>query len=300
MADVREIKSRINGVQDTEKITRAMYMIASSKMRKAKMELDNTRPYFDSLSAEIERVFINQEKDGNIYLRPESPDYEIPGCYAYLVITSDKGMAGFYNHGILKKMEEMINKHESKVYMIGELGRKYCELHNIYTEDDFPFSAENPTLRKARIIAQRLLEDYRSGEVSKIVVIYTDMKNGVYQQAIDFCLLPFFEGELEGTESDTKFDFFPSVEKVFDNMIESYMSGYIYGALVDSYCCELSARMTAMDEANRNADEILGELHLQYNHARQGKITQEITEISSGARALKRKKAQALKKKCNG
>lgn len=299
MADIREIRSHIKGVKDTAKITSAMYMIASSKMRRAKADLDRTRPYFDAVSVEVKRLFRIQEPIDNPYFYPISGEHDLPGAYGYLVITSDKGLAGFYNHGIIKKLEEKMGEHESRVYMVGDFGRRYCELHGIHIEEGFNESAENPTLRRARTIAERLLEDYLSGKISKIFVIYTDLKNSVYQRAEDFRLLPFHRGDFaSGTDEaviTSPFEFFPSIDKVIDNMIESYLSGYIYSCLVDSFCCEQSARMNAMDEANKNADEILTDLNLQYNHARQGKITQEITEISSGARALKRKKARLNK-----
>ena len=297
MADIREIKSHIKGVEDTAKITGAMYMIASSKMRRAKAELDKTRPYFDAVGVEIKRLFRIHEPIDNPYFYPVSGEHELPGAYGYLVITSDKGLAGFYNHGIIKKLEERMKEHEAKVYMVGGFGRKYCQLHGIALEDDFNETAENPTLRRARMIADRLLSDYLAGRISKIYVIYTDLKNSVYQQAVDFRLLPFHRGDFDaGTvekEITSPFEYYPSMEKVIEGMVRSYLSGYIYSCLVDSFCCEQSARMNAMDEANKNAAEILSSLNLQYNHARQWKITQEITEISSGARALKRKKARS-------
>lgn len=296
MADVREIKSRMKGVRDTAKITSAMYMIASSKMRKAKQELDSTRPYFESVQREIKRIFRVNPPENSPYFFSEGGIEDMPGAYGYLVITSDKGLAGFYNHAILKKMTELTSPHESKIYMIGEAGRKFCQIQGIEYEQDFDFSPENPTLRQSRVIALRLLKDYLSGKIKKIFIVYTDLKSSVYQQALEFRLLPFHQSDfvVDTMEHEKKvehdFEFMPSLEEVLDNMVTSYLSGYIYSALVDSFCCEQSARMNAMDEANKNADEILSSLKLQYNHARQGKITQEITEISSGARALKRKK----------
>ena len=296
MADVREIRSHMKGVRDTAKITNAMYMIASSKMRRAKQELDRTRPYFDSVQKEIKRIFRVQPPENSPYFFAKGGIEDIPGAYGYLVITSDKGLAGFYNHAILKEMTELLTGHESRVYMIGEVGKKYCQVQGIEYEEDFDFSSENPTLRQARLMALRLLNDYLSGKITKIYIIYTDLKSNVYQQAIKFRLLPFHQMDfvVDTMEHETvpksAFEFLPSIEEVLDNMVLSYMSGYIYSALVDSFCCEQSSRMNAMEEANKNADEILSELNLQYNHARQGRITQEITEISSGARALKRKK----------
>lgn len=294
MSDIREIRTHMESVRDTEKVTKAMHMIAANKMRKARAELDSTRPYFSALNNEIKRVFRINKAVESPYFYPITGEHDLPGAYAYLVITADKGLAGSYNQTVLKEVEKYLPEHDSKLYVIGEYGRRFFASRNIPVEEDFNFTAQNPTLERARKITRRLLADYNDKKISKIFVVYTDLKSGVSQQANIYRILPFHRGDfiVENNEKavTNPFQFVPSIEKVLDRSVESYASGYIYSALVDSFCCEQNSRMNAMDEANSNAEEILFALRQQYNHARQGKITKEITEISSGAKALAKKK----------
>jgi len=296
MSDIREIRTHMESVRDTEKVTKAMHMIAANKLRKARAELDSTRPYFDAINAEIKRVFRVNKAIESEYLYPLSGARDLPGDYAYLVITADKGLAGAYNTSVIRAVEKLIPIHSSKLYVVGEYGRRYFSSRGIKMEENFNFSAYNPTLQRARVITSRLLEDYKKEEISKIFVVYTDFTSGISNSATAVRVLPFHRGDFvsdaEEKEIKRPFIFFPSIEVVLDNMIESYMAGYIYSALVDSFCCEQNSRMNAMEEANSNAEDILATLKLQYNHARQGKITKEITEISSGAKALARKKSE--------
>ena len=295
MSDIREIRSRMKSVADTEKITKAMYMISSSKMRRAKAELERTRPHFDALNREIKRIFRSQDRIDSHYMYPSDGSHDIPGAYAYLVVTSDKGLAGFYNHAVIKEFESQMTEHESRYFMIGDYGCKYCDALGIEYDGKFRYSADNPTMRRTREMAEYIMSLYDAGEISKIFLIYTDMENSISQKAKTVRLLPFHRGDFleEGEREDVHFDFHPSVEKVLDNIVRSYVAEYLYSALVDSYCCEQSARMNAMDEADRNAEQLMNSLRLEYNHARQSKITQEITEISAGAKALRKKKRRS-------
>ena len=292
MADIREIRSRMKSVSDTEKITKAMYMISSSKMRKARAELERTRPHFDALNNEIKRIFRSKRKINSPYMYPADGSHDIPGAYAYIVVTSDKGLAGFYNHAVIKEFEDQRTDHESMYFMVGDYGCKYCDARGIPYDDKFRFSADNPSMRQTRQMAEYILSLYDDKVISKIFLIYTDLENGISQKAKTVRLLPFHRKDFSDEKDipDVKFDFYPSVEVVLDNIVRSYVAEYFYSALIDSFCCEQSARMNAMDEADRNANELMAALNLEYNHARQGKITREITEIAAGARALKKKK----------
>ena len=282
----------MKSVADTEKITKAMYMISSSKMRRARAELERTRPHFDALNNEIKRIFRSKSKIDSHYMYPADGSHDLPGAYAYLVVTSDKGLAGFYNHAVIKEFESQMTDHESRYFMIGDYGCKYCDALGIKYDDEFRYSADNPTMRRTREMAEYILTEYDEGRISKIFLIYTDMENSMSQKAKTVRLLPFHRKDFADEKDipNVSFDFFPSAESVLDNIVRSYVAEYLYSALVDSYCCEQSARMNAMDEADRNAAELMNALNLEYNHARQTKITSEITEISAGARALKKKK----------
>lgn len=295
MANTKEIKNRIKSVKDTQKITNAMYLIASTKMRKAKAELDKTRPYFLSLQSEIKRVFRTVGNIENKYMYPVEETKVLDGTYACLVITADKGLAGAYNQNVLREAEKMLEAHpDTKLFVVGEYGRQYFGQHHIPIQQSFLYTAQNPNLHQAREISNILLGLFDQKKVDKIFLIYTDLKNGMEAEVKTTRLLPFhrqhFASNAEERAVDAPFEFFPSPSAVLDNIIPSYAMGFIYSALVDSFCSEQNARMTAMNSANQNADKILGELTVQYNRVRQAAITQEITEVSAGAKAQKRKK----------
>ncbi len=295
MANTKEIKNRIKSVRDTQKITNAMYLIASTKLRKAKSELDKTRPYFNALQGEIKRIFRISEEIENKYFYPVTGEHDLPGSYGYLVITADKGLAGAYNQNVIKEATRLMQEHENpKLFVVGEFGRHYFTSHNIPIEQSFLYTAQNPTIHRAREISSILLDLFSKQKISKIFVVYTDMQRAINSQACSTRLLPFHRAQfitpdIHEKEIKTAFEFHPSIVQVLDNIIPSYVTGFIYSALVDSFCSEQSARMNAMDAANRNAQELLDELSVQYNHIRQGAITREITEVSSGAASMRNK-----------
>lgn len=294
MASAKEIKKHISSVRDTQKITNAMYLIASAKLRRVKEDLDTTRPYFNALQNEIKRIFRISENIDNKYFYPASGSHDFPGAYGYLVITADKGLAGSYNQNVIKEAQRMMAQHHSpKLFVVGEYGRQFFSSRNIPIEKSFLYTAQNPTLHRAREIAAIVLDFFDRGEVSKIFIIYTDMVNGMTACVRSSRLLPFHRAQFISPANEKAvtfpFEFHPSIEDVLANIVPSYVSGYIYSALIDSFCSEQSARMSAMDSANRNAAELIERLTAEYNHIRQSAITQEITEISSGAKSLKRK-----------
>lgn len=295
MANTREIKIRMDGIRDTRKITNAMYLIASTKMRKAKAELDKTKPYFTALQEEIKRIFRIDEAVKSRYFYPPDGSHITEGTYGCLVITADKGLAGAYNQNVIKEAGRLLKEHaDTKLFVVGEHGRQFFSQHHIPIERSFLYTAQNPTMQRAQEISRHLLERFDSGELKKIFVVYTDFKNGLATEAVSTRLLPFHRRQF-ATDSHEKavsspFEFFPSIEDVLNGVMESYVSGFIYSALVDSFCSEQNARMTAMDAANKNAEHMLADLSIQYNRVRQAAITQEITEVSSGAKAQKRKR----------
>ena len=293
MPGTKEIKERIKSVSDTRKITNAMYLISSTKMRKAKSELDKTRPYFDALSTEIKRVFRTAENIESRFFYPPKGEPELNGTYGVLVVTADKGLAGSYNMNAIRAAEERLKKHpDTKLFVVGEYGRRYFESHGIPIEKSFLYTAQNPTMRRAREICVHLLDMYYKDELQKIYVVYTDMKNSLETEAVTTRLLPLHRSDFKSPAHEETirqpFEFVPSMEAVLDNIVPGYISGFIYSALVASFCSEQNARMTAMDSANRNAEKILDDLRVQYNRVRQAGITQEITEVSAGARAVKK------------
>lgn len=297
MASTKEIKNHMKSIQDTQKITNAMYLIASTKMRKAKSELDHTRPYFSSLQQEIKRIFRTAGDVENRYFYPiDGSDVPQPnGTYGCLVITADKGLAGAYNQNVIKEAERLLAQHpNTKLFVVGEYGRQYFEKHRIPIQHSFLYTAQNPTMQRAREISDILLTRYHAGKLDKIFVIYTDMVNGMEDEAISTRLLPFHRTQFASTAHEkavtTPFEFIPSLSAILDGIMPGYIAGYIYSALVASFCSEQNARMSAMNSANQNAEKILAQLRVEYNRVRQGAITQEITEVSAGAKAQKRKR----------
>ncbi len=299
MASTKEIKNRINSVKNTQKITNAMYLIASTKMRKAKSELDQTRPYFTALQAEIKRIFRTAEDVDSKYFYPADGRKLLNGTYGCLVITADKGLAGAYNQNVLKEAYRLYQEHsDMKLFVVGEYGRQFFIKHNIPIEKSFLYTAQNPTMQRAREIGDILLERFDAGKLDKIFIVYTDLVGGMEAKAKSARLLPFHRKQFTSSPKEKvvamPFEFLPSIAKVLDNIMQSYISGYIYSALIDSFCSEQTARMTAMNSANQNAAKILEELSVQYHLVRQAAITQEITEVSSGAKAQKKKKKKEV------
>ena len=295
MPSAREIRVRMNSIQQTRKITNAMYLISSAKLRKAKQEWDQTRPYFQALKAEVKRIFRTSGHVQSRYLYPDEGELPPDGTYGFLVITADKGLAGAYNQNVLKEAHRLMQEHpQTKLFVVGEYGRQYFQRHQVPIERSFLYTAQNPTMQRAREITAELLDRFDKGELQKIFVIYTDMKNSMTENVSATRILPFHRSAFTAPTDEKRitepFEFFPSVTQVLENIVPSYVSGFIYSALIDSFCSEQSARMNAMNSANENAEKMLGELALAYNRLRQAAITQEITEVSAGARAQKRKR----------
>ena len=296
MPSAKEIKDRISSVRDTQKITNAMYLIASTKMRKAKADLDRTMPYFSALRGEIKRIFRTVGNIDSQYFFPEGSQEDLPGACGYLVITADKGLAGAYNQNAIREAARLLDQHpDTKLFVVGEYGRRFFASHGIPIERSFLYTAQNPTMARAREISALLLDGYDRGELQKIFVVYTDMAGAMSFQARSTRLLPFHRTYFADNPKveepvASPFEFLPNARAVLNSMMPSYISGFIYSALIDSFCCEQNARMTAMDSANQNAEELLGELSLRYNRVRQSAITQEITEVSAGARAQRQRK----------
>ena len=295
MPSAREIRVRMNSIQQTRKITNAMYLISSAKLRKAKQEWDQTRPYFQALKAEVKRIFRTSGHVQSRYLYPDEGELPPDGTYGFLVITADKGLAGAYNQNVLKEAHRLLQEHpKTKLFVVGEYGRQYFQRHQMPIERSFLYTAQNPTMQRAREITAELLDRFDKGELQKIFVIYTDMKNSLTENVSATRILPFHRSAFTAPTDEKRisepFEFFPSVTQVLENIVPSYVSGFIYSALIDSFCSEQSARMNAMNSANENAEKMLGELALAYNRIRQAAITQEITEVSAGARAQKRKR----------
>ena len=294
MANAREIQSRMKSIKDTMKITNAMYMVSSSKLQKARRDLKDTEPYFYAIQDSLAKILESAPEAGNEFF--DTRDYKITAdkTVGYLVITGDKGLAGAYNHNVIKLTEKIAeNEEKDMLFVVGQVGKHYFERRNIPIDINFNYTAQNPTTNRARVIAGKLSELFLSGKIDEVYVIYTKMVNSMTIEAVSKKILPLRPEKLEKQDNELvdeyeNASFLPDAKTVFNRIVPDYLTGFIYGALVESYCSEHNARMMAMQTATDSAKDMIRELSIQYNRARQSAITQEITEVVGGANAKKK------------
>lgn len=290
MANMREIKTRINSVNDIMKITNAMYLISSSKLKKARKQLEATEPYFMGLQSTMRDILEHTPEFEHIYFdkRPEIPESERK--ISYIVFTSDKGLAGSFNHTMVKMAEEEMNKHKNtSLFVVGQYGRAYFTGKKIMIDGEFLYTAQDPNFYRARSMAESMIELFKHGYTDEVRVIFTGMINPVKYAPQVLKLLPLERETFKHAPDEYKYgeaDFTPSPQKVMDYLVPSYIRGLLYGVMVESFSSEQNARMTAMDAATASAKEMIRDLSLIYNRARQAAITQEITEVVSGANGI--------------
>ena len=292
MANMREIKNRMKSIEDTLKITNAMYLISSSKLKKARKQLEATEPYFELIQATLIDIIAHSPDLKNPYLRKKK-EGEKPKR-GYLIMTADRGLAGAYNHNILKMAEQEIKGDpDARLFVTGYMGRNYFGRRNEASmDDDFLYTTQNPTIYRARRIAEKLLDLYLKEELDEVYVIYTKMISQMESEPKILQVLPLNPKKyiMAGRTRPKRYtDFQPSVDAVLNRLVPNYIKGLVYGAMVESFSSELNDRMMAMEGASKSAREMIQSLGLLYNRARQAAITQEITEVVGGARALRKK-----------
>lgn len=297
MANIKEVQDRIKSIQDTMKITNAMYMIASSNLKKAKKALEDTEPYFYTLQYAITRILRHVPDLEHKYFDTRSDVEKKDRKIGIIAVTSDKGMAGAYNHNVVKVAEEKLaGEGQKKLFVLGELGRQYFQKHGYEIETQFHYTVQKPTMHRARVISEQIVDMYNRKELDEVYIIFTQMNNSISMETRTLQLLPLKKGAFQRKVPASLADIHqediqmvPSEKDVLNMTIPNYVTGTIYGALVESYSSEQNSRMMAMQSSTDNAREILADLSIAYNRARQAAITQEITEVISGARAQKKK-----------
>lgn len=293
MGNMREIRDRIKSINDIMKITNAMYLISSSKLKKAKKDLAATHPYFNKLVYAMRSILSRAPEDIDMqYFDRRENIAPTDRKVGYIVITADKGMCGSYNHNIIKLTEQKIaaNQH-ANLYVMGQVGRIYFQRRSrsgeLNVDAEFIYTTQNPTLYRARRIAEQMLKLFEEEKLDDVYIIYTNMVSSIIFEPKILQLLPLDAAHFVQTEGEIsrhhEAEFFPTPNLVMEHLTPNFMKGLVYGAMVDSFCSEQQARMSAMDSATTSAKDILQELSLQYNRVRQAAITQEITEIVGGA-----------------
>ena len=290
MPSSKLLKERIESIQDTMKITNAMCLISSSKLRKARQNYQNVLPYFTRMRDTISRV-VPHLPDEPVHPFFHEREKENP-IRAYVVLTADKGMAGAYNQNLLKFLKEQCGSDpNARFYVIGQTGYRALLHKDPRLVEEFHYGATAPTLQRARDITVDAIDDFKSGKLDEIYLIYTKIQNALTSEPVMERLLPLDREHLKPAPKGLgdprgEVEMFPDAKTVFEQTAPIYMHGMIFGAMTESFCAEQSARMTAMDSATKSANDMIHELQLEYNRTRQGSITQEITEIIGGAAAV--------------
>ena len=284
MASMREIKRRKASIASTQQITKAMKLVSTVKLQRAKGKAEATKPYFDCM---YDTVATMLSKSGNVdhpYLKSGASSKK-----AVITITSNRGLAGGYNNNIVKLItgDETFDKENTEIYALGKKGRDSLALKGYTVASDMSEVMNGPIYADAKELSEALLERFEKGEIGEIYLAYTVFKNTVTHVPTMLKLLPVEIEAKDVTETDNiPMNYEPDEEEALGMIIPKYITSLIYGAMMEAVASENGARMQAMDSATSNAEEMIQKLSLDYNRARQGSITQELTEIIAGAQAI--------------
>ena len=276
----KEIKNRIRSMESTKQITKAMEMVAASKLRRAQAQVANSRPYFEILRDTVDDIVVNNLELASPYLKTRTGNKVM-----YIVIAGDRGLAGGYNSNILKMVYAQIKDKEATVLPIGKKALDFFKSKKVPVLTEDYAEAAVISIGDCFSISKQLSQAYKNGEFDEIHVAYTNFVSVLSQTPDSMRLLPLVREEGKKPTSRTVTMYEPNCEEVFEAVVPEYLGGVLYGALCESRASEQAARRTAMDSATSNAEDMIADLSLKYNRARQAAITQEITEIVAGAEA---------------
>ena len=292
MASMRDIKRRKESVQSTGQITKAMKLVSSVKLQKAKVGAEVSKPYFDTMYETVADMIAKSAQMSHPFLQKSQSEKK-----AVITITSNRGLAGGYNSNIVKLVskDERFNKDDTVIYAVGTKGRDSLSRQGYDIAGDYSEAINEPLYSDAMEIGKELLSKFTSGEIGEIYLAYTIFKNTVVQIPTMIKLLPIDAEDIVSEQEEepespldkiTLMNYEPEPEEALDAIIPKYVNSLIYGGLVGSHASENGARMQAMDSATSNAEDMISDLSLKYNRARQASITQELTEIIAGASAI--------------
>lgn len=281
-AGLIEIKRRIKSVTNTRKITKAMGLVATSKLRKARIELEVNNKYYNSLNTITNEVLSTLEGfDDSIFIKGNNSNKKL-----FIIFTSDSGLCGGFNGNIVSYLNTNFgdDKLNNVVMVVGQKGISYVKKYGFETVAEYVDIGDIPTSKDAKIISEHAIRLFKNGEVGEVNAIYTKFVSPVKQEAILEKLLPFYVDNIEN-----KYDYIvePSMTEVFNQHLSVYLKGKVLNTMINSKASEQSSRMQAMDGATKNANDLLDKLNTKYNRIRQSAITQEISEIVGGAEAQK-------------
>ncbi len=286
MATLRQVKSRIGSVKNIQQVTRAMKMVASAKLKKAQQAIEQARPYAYKINNMLRQLLPRINRSMNPLLEIRDPQK-----IGLVVITSDRGLCGAFNNHLIKKAETELNKYEKdqvKMICIGKKGRDYFRRRDVNIIGEYLDFFRDLTFADATEIVDRITSLYLSEGLDKVDVIYNEFKNVVQQEVVVEQFLPLVVDEEQETEAVTDFLFEPSEEVIVNSLVPRHLNVQMWRMLLESNAAERGARMTAMDNATRNAEDMIKDLELTYNKARQAAITKEISEIVGGSEAMKK------------
>lgn len=285
MASMRDIKRRRDSIQSTGQITKAMKLVSTVKLQKAKGKAERTKPYFDLMYETVCNMLAKSANINHKYLKAGQS-----GKKAVIVITANRGLAGGYNTNITKLITNGgIPKEDAVIYAVGRKGREILERKGYEIRADYSEVINEPLYTDAKEICDEVLNAFKEGAVGEIYLAYTAFKNTVVHEPHLIKLLPVDPGqarEKADADDNTPMNYEPEEDEALNMIIPKYVCSLIYGALIEAVASENGARMQAMDSATSNAEEMISDLSLKFNRARQASITQELTEIISGANAI--------------
>lgn len=284
MASMRSIKRRKESVQSTQQITKAMKLVSTVKLQRAKARAEQSKAYFECMYETVKSMLAKAGTIQHPYLQASDSPKK-----AVILITSNRGLAGGYNSNVIKLItkNEDFKKEDLKIYAIGKKGKDTLERHGYEIAKDFSDVIEEPIYIDAMNICKEVLDAFAQGEFGEIYLAYTAFKNTVSHVPTLLKLLPVMAEEDSQKGKDSALMNFELDEaEAIDLIIPKYLTSLIFGGMVEAVASENGARMQAMDSATSNAEEMISSLSLQYNRARQGSITQELTEIIAGAEAI--------------
>lgn len=285
MASMREIKRRKSTIESTGQITQAMKLVSTAKLQRAKGKVEASKPYFQHMYDAVTSILAKSDNVNHPYLQAGESKKK-----AVIVVTSNRGLAGGYNNNIVKLLTKGdFKKEDVIVYAVGRKGRDTLRRYGYHIKEDYSDVMNEPLFSDASQIGRAVLDAFSNGEVGEIYIAYTVFKNTITQIPTMMKLLPVAVEEKDTTPSADDLvlmNYEPEAEEALDLIIPKYVNSLIYGALCEAIASENGARMQAMDSASNNAEEMIADLELKYNRARQGSITQELTEIVAGASAI--------------